>query len=178
MRLTATLQNRHLVPIPWHDSGVQGVLTVPLNLVRRIFDMRKNSTPIALIGLCWPLFGLGYQALVINYLPHGVALLAETVGLFLAGAATGALLLAAVDEMETRTGRVLLTLGYLMFAPLGMMAGLIAPSPFEPIGSESWLTFSLVAPVLIILVASLAVAIGLGFTGGLAIAAQRLNARR
>jgi hypothetical protein len=124
--------------------------------------MRKNTTPIALIGLAWPLFGLGYQALVI----------------FLAGSVTGALLLVVVEEMKTKMGRMLVTLGYLMFAPVGMMAGLIAPSPFEPIGSESWLTFSLVAPVLIILIASLAVAIGLGFTGGLAIAAQRLNGRR
>lgn len=140
--------------------------------------MKKNTTTIALIGLSWPLLGLGYQALVIHYLPAGAALVAEIVGLFLAGSATGTLLLTVIDEMKTKMGRVLVTLGYLMFAPVGMMAGLIAPSPFEPIGTESWLTFSLVAPVLIILIASLAVAIGLGFTGGLAIAAQRLNSRR
>jgi hypothetical protein len=138
----------------------------------------KNLMPIALIGLAWPLFGLGYQAIVIHYLPHGWGLLAEILGLFLAGAITGALLLTALDSMSHSTGRILVMIGYFLFAPLGMMAGLIAPASFEPIGSESWLTFVLVAPVLITLVASLSVSVGLGFTGGLAIAARRLNRER
>jgi hypothetical protein len=138
----------------------------------------KNLLPISLIGLAWPLFGLGYQAIVIRYLPDGWGLLAEVLGLFLAGAISGALLLTALDNMAHSTGRVLVLLGYFLFAPLGMMAGLIAPAPFEPIGSESWLTFFIVAPILITLVASLSVSVGLGFTGGLAIAARRLNRGR
>lgn len=137
----------------------------------------KNGLPIMLIGLAWPLFGLGYQSIVIRYLPTGAALAAETVGLFLAGAVTGALLLTALDAMDRKVGRILIGIGYLLFAPLGMMAALIAPVPFEPMGDGSWLTFSLVAPVLIILIANLAVAIGMGFTGGLALAVGRLDQR-
>jgi branched-subunit amino acid transport protein len=137
----------------------------------------KNVLPIALIGLAWPLFGLGYQSLVIRYMPTGAALVAEALGLFLAGAVTGALLLSAVDSMDRKMGRALITVGYLMFAPLGMMAALIAPTPFEPIDGGSWLTFSLVTPVLITLIASLAVAIGMGFTGGLALAMGKISHR-
>jgi len=137
----------------------------------------KNGLPITLIGLAWPLFGLGYQSIVIRYLPSGVPLVAESLGLFLAGAATGALLLTVLDAMERKIDRVLVAIGYLMFAPLGMMAALIAPTPFEPSGSGSWLAFLFVAPVLIVLIANLAVAIGMGFTGGLALAAGRLSQR-
>lgn len=139
-----------------------------------MFD-RKDALPIALIGLAWPLFGLGYQAIVINYLPSGMMLVVEVVGLFLAGAISGALLLAALDSMKESTGRIMVMLGYLMFAPLGMMAGMIAPAPFEPIGGGSWLTFLLVVPVLMTLVGSMIPALGMGFTGGLALAASRLN---
>jgi branched-subunit amino acid transport protein len=137
----------------------------------------ENALPITLIGFAWPLFGMGYQAIVIRYLPSGAALVAESVGLFLAGALTGALLLTALDAMERKLGRALVVIGYLLFAPVGMMAALIAPAPFEPMGGDSWLTFSLVTPVLIILIASLAVTIGMGFTGGLALAVGRLNRR-
>jgi hypothetical protein len=139
-----------------------------------MFD-KKNALPIALIGLAWPLFGLGYQAIVIHFLPSGLMLFVEVLGMFLAGAISGAILLTALDSMTESTGRILVMLGYLMFAPLGMMAGLIAPAPLEPIGGGSWVTFSLVTPILMTLIGSLIAALGMGFTGGLAIAASRLN---
>ncbi len=136
---------------------------------------KKNALPIALIGAAWPLFGLGYQAIVINYLPTGLMLVVEILGMFLAGALSGTLLVLALDSMEESTGRILVMMGYLMFAPLGMMAGLIAPAPFEPIGGGSWLTFTLVAPLLMTLIGSMIAVLGMGFTGGLALAASRLN---
>lgn len=136
---------------------------------------KRNLLPITFIGLAWTMFGMGYQAIVIHYLPVGLAFLAESIGLFLAGAATGALLITALDSMENSIGRILVATGYIMFAPVGMMAGLVAPGQFEPMGGGSWLLFSLVTPIVITLVASLSVGIGLGFTGGLALAAQRLR---
>ena len=139
--------------------------------------VRKNILPIALIGAAWPLFGLGYQAIVIHYLPSGLMLVVEVLGMFLAGAISGGLLIAALESMEQSTGRILVMMGYLMFAPLGMMAGLIAPTPFEPIGGGSWFTFILVTPVLMTLIGSMIAALGMGFTGGLALAASRLNLR-
>lgn len=139
-----------------------------------MFD-KKNALPVALIGAAWPLFGLGYQAIVINYLPTGIMFVVEVLGMFLAGAISGVLLIAALESMEQSTGRILVMLGYLMFAPLGMMAGLIAPTPFEPIGGGSWLTFILVAPILMTLIGSMIAALGMGFTRGLALAASRLN---
>lgn len=136
---------------------------------------KRNLLPISLIGLAWTMFGMGYQAIVIHYLPVGLAFLAESIGLLLAGAVTGALLITALDSMDSAVGRILVVMGYIMFAPVGMMAGLVAPGQFEPMGGESWLVFSLVTPVLITLIASISVGIGLGFTGGLALAAQRLR---
>lgn len=136
---------------------------------------KKNALPIALIGAAWPLFGLGYQAIVINYLPSGLMLVVEVFGMFMAGAISGALLLAGLESMAESTGRILVMMGYLMFAPLGMMAGLIAPTPLEPIGGGSWLLFIVVAPLLMSLIGSMIPALGMGFTGGLALAASRLN---
>lgn len=137
----------------------------------------KNALPVTLIGLAWALFGLGYQSLVIGYVPTGLAVAAELVGLFLAGAITGALLISVLDSMDNSIGRILIMMGYLMFAPLGMMVGLVAPGSFEPLSGGSWLTFTLLAPILMVLAACAAVGVGMGLTGGLAFAARRMNQR-
>jgi hypothetical protein len=135
----------------------------------------KNTLTVSLIGGSWILLGLGYQAIVIRYVPAGAALMAEALGLFLAGALTGELYLRAVESIGSPIGRGLVTAGYLMFAPLGMMAGLGAPGSLEPVGSGSWVPFLIGAPVLIMLAATVAVVLGLGFTGGLALAARRVS---
>ena len=143
----------------------------------KVFD-KENYLPIGLIGLAWPLFGLGYQAIVINFLPTGLMLVTGIVGMFLAGAISGALLLAALESMEDSTGRILVMMGYLMFSPLGIMAGLVAPAPLEPVGGNSWFVFLLFAPILMTLIGSMISALGMGFTGGLAMAVSRLGLGR
>lgn len=137
----------------------------------------KNTLTVSLIGVSWALIGLGYQSVVIRYVPEGGPLLAEGLGLFLAGAVTGSLFLRALDALDHPLGRMLLTMGYLMFSPLGIMAGLVAPGSLEPISGGSWVPFFLGAPVLIVISATLAVLVGMGFTGGLAMAVQKLNVR-
>jgi hypothetical protein len=65
-----------------------------------------------------------------------------------------------------------------MFAPLGIMVGLLAPGAYEPVQMGGSITFAVLAPVLITITAVMAVGLGLGFTGGLAVAAHRLISRR
>ncbi len=139
---------------------------------------KEHSLPVFFIGLAWALIGLGYQAIVIRYVPQGAALVAEALGLFLAGSLTGALFLRAVATMKGPMGRGLVIFGYLLFSPVGMMAGLVAPGSLEPVNGGSWLAFFLGAPVVISVTASVAVLIGLGFTGGLAVAVQRIDLGR
>jgi len=137
--------------------------------------MNKNNTPaLSLIGLSWALIGMGYMSIQFHFLPEGLALVTETLGLFLAGFLSGALLLSVAENMDNRLGRWLVVFGYVLFAPLGIMVGLLAPGAYEPVQSGSSITFAVLAPVLITITAVMAVGIGLGFTGGLAMAAHRI----
>jgi hypothetical protein len=137
--------------------------------------MNKNNTPaLSLIGLSWALIGMGYMSIQFHFLPEGLALVTETLGLFLAGFLSGALLLSVAENMDNRLGRWLVVFGYVLFAPLGIMVGLLAPGAYEPVQIGSSITFAVLAPVLITITAVMAVGIGLGFTGGLAMAAHRI----
>ncbi len=138
---------------------------------------KPNLSALALIGLAWSCLGMGYMSLQFHFLPEGAALVTETLGLFGAGVLTGVLLLSVLDNMETPVGRWLVVFGYLLFAPLGIMAGLLATGPYEPVHIASSVSFALMAPVLIAISAIMAVGLGLTFTGGLAVAAHRLAHR-
>jgi hypothetical protein len=100
----------------------------------------------------------------------------RAIGLFAAGAVSAGLLLVMRAGMHTSFARGLVYFGYLLFAPLGLMAGLLAPGPFEAAG-ESAVGLILVAPLAILLYAGMTVAFGLGFTGGLAVVAHSLSLR-
>lgn len=135
---------------------------------------KKNMPALGLIGLSWTFIGMGYMSIQFHFLPEGPALVTEALGLFLAGYLSAALLLAVVENMENRFGRWLVIFGYLLFAPLGIMVGLLAPGAYEPVHMSTSITFAVLAPVLITITAVMAVGIGLGFTGGLAMAAHRI----
>ena len=136
----------------------------------------KDTLTVSLIGTSWVLIGLGYQALVIQYIPEGASLVVEGLGLFLAGVVTAALFLRSLEALDNSLSRILITIGYLLFSPLGMMVGLIVSGSMEPMAGGSSLPFVFGAPLLMMLTATLAVVVGLGFTGGLAVAARRVNA--
>jgi hypothetical protein len=142
-------------------------------------SMNKTNTPaLTLIGLSWAFIGMGYMSIQFHFLPEGPALITESLGLFLAGFLSGALLLSVIDNMESQLGRWLVVFGYLLFAPLGIMVGLLAPGAYEPVKIAGSITFAVLAPILITICAVMAVGLGLGFTGGLAVAAHRLAGRR
>jgi hypothetical protein len=113
--------------------------------------MSVNWRAVMCFGLAWPFAGLGFSAINLGYVPEGLALVAEVVGLFLAT-------------------------GYAMFAPLALLGGLLAPSPFES-GSESPVGLAIMAFLAIVIYASAVIGIGLAFTGGLAVAAHSLAVR-
>ncbi len=137
--------------------------------------MKKTNMPaLSLIGLSWAFIGMGYMSIQFHFLPEGLALITETLGLFLAGFLSGALLLSVAENMENKLGRWLVIVGYLLFAPLGIMVGLLAPGAYEPVQISSSIKFAVLAPVLITITAVMAVGLGIGFTGGLAMAAHRL----
>ena len=136
----------------------------------------KDLLTVFLIGTSWVLIGLGYQALVIQYIPEGASLVVEVLGLFLAGVVTAGIFLRALEALDNPLGRILITIGYLLFSPHGMMVGLIVSGSMEPVGGGISLPFFVGAPLLMTLTATVAVVVGLGFTGGLAVAAQRVSA--
>ncbi len=135
--------------------------------------MSKNQRlAILFMGFAWPLVGLGYMALQFGYLPTGLSLFAQGIGLFLAGALSGALYLTVRRVFESSIGAGLINLGYLLFAPVSIMTALVAPGLVEEAGSP--MAFILVTPIMIALYANAAMAAGLGMTGSLAIAARIL----
>jgi len=138
--------------------------------------MPTNWRAVLCLGLAWPFAGLGFSAVYLGYFPSGLALLAEIVGLFLAGAISGALLLAVLGGVQTQVGKGVVSIGYAMFAPLALMGGLLAPSPFES-GTESPIGLAIMAFLAIVFYASAAIGFGLAFTGGLAVAAHSLAVR-
>jgi hypothetical protein len=138
--------------------------------------MSYNWKPVVCFGLAWPLVGLGFSAIYFGYMPAGLQLIAEAIGLSVAGGISGALLLTISSGMKTPVGRGLVLVGYALFSPLALMGGLLAPAPFES-GTGSPLGLALLAPLAIIFYASAAIGIGLGFTGGLAVAAHSLALR-
>lgn len=135
-----------------------------------------NGKAVLCFGLAWPFAGLGFSAVYLGYLPTGLALVSQVVGLFLAGAISGTLLLAALGNVRTPVGRAAVSAGYAMFAPLALMGGLLAPSPFES-GAESPIGLAIMAFLAIVFYASAAIGFGLALTGGLAVAAHSLAVR-
>ena len=138
--------------------------------------MNKNRrVSLILIGLAWPAVGLGFMALHFGYLPSGINLIAEALGLFIAGVLSGILFLGVRNVFKTKLGRGLVDAGYILFAPISIMTALIAPGMGEAMGPS--LTFVLISPIMIVLYSMAAMAAGLGLTSSLAIAAQILADR-
>ncbi len=136
---------------------------------------KKRRFILVFIGFAWPIVGLGFMVLHFAYLPSGLTLIAEAVGLFIAGVLSGLLYLGVRKVFKTKLGAGLVDAGYVLFAPISIMTALIAPGLGEEMGSS--LTFVLISPIMIILYSMTAMAAGLGMTSSLAIVAQILADR-
>ncbi|MEX0787908.1 MAG: hypothetical protein WD906_02390 [Anaerolineales bacterium] len=132
---------------------------------------------IVLMGAAWPLVGLGFHSIYFGTVPSGAAFWAVALGLCVSGCLSMALFLAVLAGFQTPFSRGLIHLGYLLFAPLGLLAALLAPGPIEASAGFASATFLLLAPVAITLYSGVTIGIGLGLTGGLAVAAHSLATR-
>ncbi len=139
-------------------------------------SMNNHWNALLCLGLAWPVTGMGFSALTLGFIPSGLPLVAQLVGLFLAGVISGALLLAMRGAVRTPVGKGWVTAGYAMFAPIALMGGLLAPSPFES-GSGSPVGLAIMTFLSIVVWASVAIGAGLAFTGGLAMAARSAAVR-
>lgn len=139
--------------------------------------MDSNHKAVFLFGLAWAFAGLGFSAVYYRYVPGGIELVAILVGLLTAGAISGALLLAVRSGMSTPLGKALVVVGYALFTPVALMAGLLAPGPFEAYERNPDIALAFLAPLAIVLYASALIGLGLVLTGGLAVAAHRLALR-
>ena len=133
---------------------------------------KTQRTAIVMIGLAWPAMGLGFMALHFGYLPSGLSLFAEAVGLFLSGMLSGLMFTTVNRVFEGSAGSLLVKAGYVLFAPIAIMTALIAPGLVEEYGSP--ISFVLVSPIMIVMYSTAAMAAGLGMTACTAIVAKIL----
>jgi len=136
-------------------------------------NVNPNVKVMLLAGGAWALVGLGLMMLHFGYVPPFSEFLAVSVGLLLAGVLTTALLLKLLSVQRTMLGQWAVQLSYLLFAPIGLLTALLAPMPLEGAG----LALMLLAPFLTALLASLAVALGMGLVGLGAVGAHQLSER-
>lgn len=136
---------------------------------------KRTKLGLVLLGLAWPAVGLGFLALHFDYLPSGLSLITHALGLFGAGLLSGFLYLTVRRVFATVLSRSLLNLGYLLFAPVGLMAALLAPGMMEEAGAPA--SYVLITPLMIVLYSNTAIAAGLGLTGSLAIVANIVGER-
>jgi len=154
-------------------KGAKGC--IPGDLRREEMMDKTKRSAILMIGLAWPAVGLGFMALHFNWLPSGLSLLTEAIGLFLAGMLSGMIFLAVRRIFEDSAGSILVNVGYILFAPIAIMTALIAPGMGEEYGSP--LSFVLVSPIMIVLYSSAAMAAGMGLTACLGIVTRILSER-
>ncbi|MDF1499120.1 MAG: hypothetical protein P1P76_01435 [Anaerolineales bacterium] len=136
---------------------------------------KKTKLGIIFLGIAWPAIGLGFLSIHFKYLPSGLNLASQALGLFLAGVLSGLLYLTVRRVFASVLSRSLLNIGYLLFAPVGLMAALLAPGIMEEAGTPS--SFMFITPIMIVLYSGTAIAAGLGLTGSLAIVANIVSER-
>jgi hypothetical protein len=139
--------------------------------------MSTNNRIIVMlfIGMAWTFIGLGYSVLQFNYLPDGIELIAKTSGLMVAGMVSGFLFMVVRGVFNTSFSTGLVSVGYFLFAPIGIMIALLAPAPFEAAGGTTSMAFLFIIPLVTTLYSNTAVAAGLGITGGLAKSAKSIS---
>lgn len=140
--------------------------------------MNSNKfTAILLTGLMWVFLGIGFFTLYFRYLPEGSRLAVEAVGLFLAGIISGLLYTGVRSLKISRLGTGLVSLGYILFVPVAIMLGLLVSTLINLSDGTLPLRMLILTPIAIALFSNVFVAIGLGFTAGLAASASSLSGR-
>jgi hypothetical protein len=140
-------------------------------------EVRRKAAMTAMMGAAWVAAGLGISAIQFGRFPVGAELVAMGLGLYLAGMLSAFLLALVRAGMRSVAGRALVPVGYLVFAPVGLLLALLAPVQMDQLNGPSSATWVLLVPLVAVAYAGVALAAGLGFTGGLAIVAHSLATR-
>ncbi|HSR46497.1 MAG TPA: hypothetical protein VLL77_00795 [Anaerolineales bacterium] len=139
--------------------------------------MRTRAVMTAMMGAAWVAVGLGILAVQFGRFPVGAELLVVGLSLYLAGMLSALLLAVVRAGMRSVAGRALVPVGYLVFAPIGLLLALLAPVQLDPLARGASAGWYVLVPMVAVAYAGVALAAGLGFTGGLAIVAHSLATR-
>jgi len=132
---------------------------------------------IIFTGLTWVFLGIGFFSAYLGYLPSGQELAVEAVGLFLAGVISGLLYAGIRTLSKTKFGVGLVSVGYILFVPIGIMLALLVPHLINMSEAPSSLRVLILTPFAIALFSNILIAVGLGLTTGLALSATSLSDR-
>lgn len=139
--------------------------------------MRRKALMTAMMGAAWVAVGLGVSAVQFGRFPAGPELLAMGMGLYLAGMTSAVLLAVVRAGMRSVAGRALVPVGYLVFAPIGLLLAMLAPVSMDQLVASNTSGWFILVPMVAVASAGVALAAGLGFTGGLALVAHSLALR-
>ncbi len=177
--LTACLRICHDELFPWqNDDGADLESEGEYEPFQREVTMNSRGLAVVFVGVAWSFLGLGFMAIHFRYLPKGAELVGLATGLFLAGIASGVVFLAFRTGLTTTSTRALLVAGYLLLVPIGLMAGLLAPTTLVDLGAASGTALVLVVPFLVTLYSSLAMASGMLSVAGMGLFLQKVAAWR
>ncbi len=132
---------------------------------------------IVFTGLTWVFLGIGFFSAYLGYLPAGRELAVEVVGLFLAGVFSGLLYAGIRTLNKTKFGVGLVSVGYILFVPVGIMLALLVPHLINISEAQTSMRILILTPFAIALSSNILIAVGLGLTAGLAISATSLSDR-
>ena len=132
---------------------------------------------IVFTGLTWVFLGIGFFSAYLGYLPAGQELAVEAVGLFLAGVISG-LLYAGIRTLSiSKFGVGLVSVGYILFVPIGIMLALLVPHLINMSEAPTSMRVLILTPFAIALSSNILIAVGLALTTGLALSATSLSDR-
>ncbi len=100
------------------------------------FVVSPSYARLILITSLWPLVALGVTFVRFGDLPGGGEQIAAAVlGFLLVGVLSGLVLVSLLRRAESRWGRAVVVVGYLLAAPLGYVFGIVGPLTLEAFGS-------------------------------------------
>jgi len=132
---------------------------------------------IIFTGLTWVFLGIGFYSAYLGYLPAGLDLVVEAVGLFLAGMISGVLYAGIRNLNKSKFGLGLVSAGYILFVPVGILLALLIPPLMNMSDAPVSTRVLILTPFAIALSSNILIAVGLGITAGLAFSATSLSDR-
>jgi hypothetical protein len=132
---------------------------------------------VVFTGLTWVFLGIGFFSAYLGYLPAGQELAVEAVGLFLAGVISGLLYAGIRTLSKSKFGVGLVSVGYILFVPVGIMLALLVPHLINMSEAPTSMRVLILTPFAIALFSNILIAVGLGLTTGLALSATSLSNR-